>query len=209
MAESKESLKDIFVAGFWSSNPVFGLVLGMCPTLAVTSSMVDAFGMGMAATFVLMLSNLFISILRGVIPEKMRIPCFIVVIASFVTMVDLCMKAYTPGLSKSLGLFIPLIVVNCIILGRAEAFAYKKGLLPSVVDGFSMGIGFTMALLAMAFFRETLGNGSIFGISIFGRDYVPMLGMILPPGAFLTLGSLMALTFFINKKMAQKAGRKG
>lgn len=204
MAETKESLKDVLIAGLWSSNPVFGLVLGMCPTLAVTSSMFDAFGMGIAATFVLVLSNLFISALRGIIPDKMRIPCFIVVIASFVTIVDLCMKAYTPALSKSLGLFIPLIVVNCIILGRAEGFAYKKGLLPSLVDGFSMGIGFTIALMAMAFFRESLGNGSLFQISIFGKHYVPMLGMILPPGAFLTLGALMALTVFINKKMARK-----
>lgn len=204
MAETKESLKDVLIAGLWSSNPVFGLVLGMCPTLAVTSSMFDAFGMGIAATFVLVLSNLFISALRRIIPDKMRIPCFIVVIASFVTIVDLCMKAYTPALSKSLGLFIPLIVVNCIILGRAEGFAYKKGLLPSLVDGFSMGIGFTIALMAMAFFRESLGNGSLFQISIFGKHYVPMLGMILPPGAFLTLGALMALTVFINKKMARK-----
>ena len=204
MAETKESLKDVLIAGLWSSNPVFGLVLGMCPTLAVTSSLFDAFGMGIAATFVLVLSNLFISALRKIIPEKMRIPCFIVVIASFVTIVDLCMKAYTPALSKSLGLFIPLIVVNFIILGRAEGFAYKKGLLPSLVDGFSMGIGFTIALMAMAFFREALGNGSLFQVPIFGHGYVPMLGMILPPGAFLTLGALMALTVFINKKMARK-----
>lgn len=203
MAESKESLKDVLVAGLWSNNPVFGLLLGTCPTLAVSSTMFDAFGMGVAATFVLILSNLFISALRTVIPAKMRIPCFIVVIASFVTIVDLSMKAYTPALSKSLGLFIPLIVVNCIILGRAEAFAYKKGLLPSLVDGFSMGIGFTLALMAMALVRESLGNGSLFGVSLFGSGYVPMLGMILPPGAFLTMGVLMALTVFVNKKLAR------
>lgn len=192
MTEQKESFKDILVAGFWSSNPVFGLVLGMCPTLAVTSSLSDGFGMGVAATFVLVLSNLFISALRRIIPDKMRIPCFIVVIASFVTIVDLCMKAYTPALSKSLGLFIPLIVVNCIILGRAEAFAYKKGILASVVDGLSMGAGFTVALMAMAFVRELLGNGSLFQQAVLGPRYVPMLAMILPPGAFLTLGVLMA-----------------
>ncbi len=204
MAETKESLKDVLIAGLWSSNPVFGLLLGTCPTLAVSSSMLDGFGMGVAATFVLIMSNVFISALRKIIPDKMRIPCFIVVIASFVTIVDLCMKAYTPALSKSLGLFIPLIVVNCIILGRAEGFAYKKGLLPSLVDGLSMGLGFTFALMAMALLRESLGNGTLFNVSLFGKGYVPMLGMILPPGAFLTMGVLMALTVFINKKMARK-----
>lgn len=204
MAEPKESFKSILLAGLWSSNPVFGLLLGTCPTLAVSSSMSDGFGMGIAATFVLIMSNVFISALRKVIPDKMRIPCFIVVIASFVTIVDLCMKAYTPALSKSLGLFIPLIVVNCIILGRAEAFAYKKGILASTVDGFSMGLGFTLSLMAMAFLRESLGNGSLFGASIFGSGYTPMLGMILPPGAFLTMGVLMAFTIFVNKKMARK-----
>ncbi len=204
MAETKESLKDVLIAGLWSSNPVFGLLLGTCPTLAVSSSMLDGFGMGVAATFVLIMSNVFISALRKIIPDKMRIPCFIVVIASFVTIVDLCMKAYTPALSKSLGLFIPLIVVNCIILGRAEGFAYKKGLLPSLVDGLSMGLGFTFALMAMALLRESLGNGTLFNIPLFGKSYVPMLGMILPPGAFLTMGVLMALTVFINKKMARK-----
>ncbi len=208
MAEDNESLKSVLIAGLWSSNPVFGLLLGTCPTLAVTSSMTDGFGMGVAATFVLMLSNVFISVLRKIIPDKMRIPCFIVVIASFVTVVDLCMKAYTPELSKSLGLFIPLIVVNCIILGRAEAFAYKKGLLASLVDGFSMGVGFTLALMAMAFFRELLGNGSLFGASVLGKSYVPMLGMILPPGAFITMGCLLALTVYVNKKRAEKAGRR-
>lgn len=204
MAETKESLKDVLIAGLWSSNPVFGLLLGTCPTLAVSSSMLDGFGMGVAATFVLIMSNVFISALRKIIPDKMRIPCFIVVIASFVTIVDLCMKAYTPALSKSLGLFIPLIVVNCIILGRAEGFAYKKGLLPSLVDGLSMGLGFTFALMAMSLLRESLGNGTLFNIPVFGSGYVPMLGMILPPGAFLTMGVLMALTVFINKKMARK-----
>jgi len=204
MAETKESLKDVLIAGLWSSNPVFGLLLGTCPTLAVSSSMLDGFGMGVAATFVLIMSNVFISALRKIIPDKMRIPCFIVVIASFVTIVDLCMKAYTPALSKSLGLFIPLIVVNCIILGRAEGFAYKKGLLHYLVYALSMGLGFTFALMAMALLRESLGNGTLFNVPLFGSGYVPMLGMILPPGAFLTMGVLMALTVFINKKMARK-----
>ena len=204
MAESQESLKDVLMDGLWSNNPVFGLLLGTCPTLAVSSSMNDGFGMGVASTFVLIMSNVFISALRKIIPDKMRIPCFIVVIASFVTIVDLCMKAYTPALSKSLGLFIPLIVVNCIILGRAEGFAYKKGILPSAVDGLSMGIGFTLALMAMAFLRESLGNGSLFGMSVFGSNYVPMLGMILPPGAFLTMGVLMAFKAFVNKKLERK-----
>jgi len=204
MAESQESLKDVLMDGLWSNNPVFGLLLGTCPTLAVSSSMNDGFGMGVAATFVLIMSNVFISALRKIIPDKMRIPCFIVVIASFVTIVDLCMKAYTPALSKSLGLFIPLIVVNCIILGRAEGFAYKKGILPSAVDGLSMGIGFTLALMAMALLRESLGNGSLFNVSLFGKDYVPMLGMILPPGAFLTMGALMAFKAFVNKKLERK-----
>lgn len=204
MAESQESLKDILMDGLWSNNPVFGLLLGTCPTLAVTSSMNDGLGMGVASTFVLIMSNVFISALRKIIPDKMRIPCFIVVIASFVTMVDLCMKAYTPALSKSLGLFIPLIVVNCIILGRAEGFAYKKGILHSAVDGLSMGIGFTLALMSMALLRESLGNGSLFNASLFGKDYVPMLGMILPPGAFLTMGALMAFKAFVNKKLERK-----
>ncbi|MBN1232044.1 MAG: electron transport complex subunit E [Candidatus Coatesbacteria bacterium] len=180
--------------GFFKENPIFVIMLGMCPTLATSTSMSNAVGMGIAATFVLVCSNILISILRKIIPNTIRIPCYIVVIAAFVTIVDLSMKAWFPELSKSLGIFIPLIVVNCIILGRAEAFAGKNGIIASTLDGIGMGIGFTMALLLLAFIRELTGTGKLFNIVILPENYFnPALIMILPPGAFLVLGSLMAL----------------
>ncbi|MBS7526841.1 electron transport complex subunit E [Fusibacter paucivorans] len=188
--------------GILKENPTFVQLLGMCPTLAVTTSAVNGIGMGLATTAVLVLSNLAISLLRNFIPSKVRIPAFIVVIASFVTMVGMIMEAYTPDLYKALGLFIPLIVVNCIILARAEAFASKNGLVDSVFDGIGMGLGFTMSLTILGSVRELFGNGSIFNVSILGASYKPALIMILPPGAFLALGLLLALYNYFQIRRA-------
>jgi len=182
-----------FSKGVWRENAVFKLVLGMCPTLAVTSSAVDGLGMGLATTFVLVCSNLVVSLLRRLIPPRVRIPAFIVIIASFVTVVQLVMEAYFYGLYKSLGIFIPLIVVNCLILGRAEAFASRNGLRLAVADGFGMGLGFTLALFVLGAVRELFGAGSLLGVSLFGSAYQPLLLMILPPGAFIALGLLLAI----------------
>ncbi|MBD5558867.1 MAG: electron transport complex subunit E [Clostridia bacterium] len=189
-------LRGVFINGVVNENPIFRLVLGMCPTIAVTTSLFNAVGMGGAATFVLICSNALISLLRNFIPSKVRIPCYIVIIAMFVTVVQMLLQAYIPSLNESLGLFIPLIVVNCIILARAEAFASKSGVLASAVDGLGMGIGFTIALMMIAFFRELLGNGSLFGVNVFGPDYPNVLIFILAPGGFLVLGILMAV---VNK----------
>ncbi|HKJ73237.1 MAG TPA: electron transport complex subunit E [Alphaproteobacteria bacterium] len=181
-----------FSKGFWRENPVFRLVLGMCPTLAVTTSAENGLAMGLATTFVLLCSNLVVSALRQVIPSKVRIPAFIVVIASFVTVVQLCMEAYVYDLYKALGIFIPLIVVNCLILGRAEAFASRQRLLPAFIDGLGMGLGFTLALFVLGAVRELFGAGTLLGFSLFGAAYPPFLLMILPPGAFIALGILLA-----------------
>ncbi|MCF7919555.1 MAG: electron transport complex subunit E [Candidatus Cloacimonetes bacterium] len=191
-----------FTKGFIKENPVFIMALGLCPTLAVTSSVQNAIGMGLAATFVLVCSNIFISLLKGLIPGKIRIPCFIVVIASFVTIVDMVMYAYTPEIHKSLGLFIPLIVVNCIILGRAEAFASKNGVIPSIMDGLGMGLGFTLALIVIASIREILGAGQWLGMNVMPAAYIksPMLIAILAPGAFIIMGLLMGLINQMKKK---------
>ena len=194
----------ILTNGFMKENPVFKLLLGMCATLAVSTQAVNGIGMGLATTFVLVGSNVFISVLRKVIPSTVRIPCFVVVIATFVTIVQMMLKAYLPALDKSLGLFIPLIVVNCIILGRAEAFASKNTPFDSLLDGLGMGIGFTIALTLLGTVRELLGAGSIFGINILGSAYQPMILAILPPGAFIILGIMMG----IMNKMEQKRGGK-
>lgn len=191
-----------FTKGLWKENPTFRLVLGMCPTLAVTTSAINGMGMGVATLAVLVGSNMAVSVLRNVIPKKVRIPAFIVLIASFVTVIDLLMNGFTHELHKALGLFIPLIVVNCIILGRAEAFASKNSLLYSFIDGLGMGVGFTLALTLLGSIREVLGNGSIFGVVLFGKGYLPMLVMILPPGAFLMLGFLMAAMNRIDQKIS-------
>ena len=188
--------------GIIDENPTFRVVLGMCPTLAVTTSVMNALGMGAAATFVLICSNVVISLLRNFIPDKVRIPAFVVVIAAFVTIVQLLMKAFLPDLDKALGIFIPLIVVNCIILGRAEAFASKNQVWPSLLDGLGMGLGFTLALTLIATVREILGNGTFLGINLFGTGFQPALIMILAPGGFITLGLLLGL---INKLMKKKA----
>ncbi len=179
--------------GLFKENPIFVQLLGMCPTLAVTTSAINGIGMGLATTAVLVSSNFAISLLRKLIPSKVRIPAYIVIIASFVTIVGMVMEAFTPSLYSALGLFIPLIVVNCIILARAESFASKNNIVDSVFDGIGMGLGFTLALTVLGAVRELFGNGSIFNISIFGAGYKPALIMILPPGAFLALGILLAL----------------
>lgn len=188
--------------GIIRENPTFVLVLGMCPTLAVTTSAVNGMGMGLATMLVLIGSNMAISAMRNIIPDNIRIPAFVVVIASFVTIVGMLMKAYLPALDAALGIFIPLIVVNCIILARAEAFAFVNGVVDSFADGLGMGIGFTLALTLLGSIREILGAGSIFGFPIFGSAYEPVLLMILPPGAFLTLGLMIG---FINWQSKKKA----
>ena len=186
--------------GLVKENPIFVIVLGMCPTLAVTTSVVNALGMGAATTFVLLFSNVLISMIKSVIPNEVRIPCYVVVIAAFVTIIDLAMQAYTPALSKSLGIFIPLIVVNCIILGRAEAFAAKNNVINSAFDGIGMGIGFTLALVVVAVIRELIGAGQLLGIQILPKSYQPVLVLILAPGAFFTMGYLMAFINRLKKK---------
>ena len=183
-----------FSKGFFKENAVFVLLLGMCPTLGVTSSAINGLGMGLATTFVLVMSNLVISLVKNLIPNKVRIPVFIVVIASFVTIVEMTMEAFVPSLFKALGLFIPLIVVNCLILGRAEAFAAKNNIVSSIIDGLGMGLGFSMALTMLGGLREILGNGSFFDVKFIGGD--AMILFILSPGAFIVLGYLIA---FINR----------
>ncbi len=181
-----------FSKGFFKENAVFVLLLGMCPTLGVTSSAINGLGMGLATTFVLTMSNLVISLIKNLIPEKVRIPAFIVVIATFVTIVEMLMQAYTPALYDSLGLFIPLIVVNCIVLGRAEAFASKNSVGSSIVDGLGMGLGFAMALTMLGSVRELLGSGKLFNFTIYPEDY-GMLVFVLAPGAFIALGYMIAI----------------
>jgi len=188
-----------FTKGFIRENPILVLVLGTCPTLATTSSAMNGLGMGIATTFVLIGSNVVISLLANLIPDKVRIPAFVVVIASFVTIVDLLMQAYTPALSNQLGIFIPLIVVNCIVLGRAEAFAAKNNIFSSFIDGLGMGLGFTLALVVIGAIREMLGAGSIFGHKFIAQGTDGILVFILAPGAFITLGFLIAILRKINK----------
>ena len=182
-----------FTKGFWKENPVLVLVLGMCPTLATSSDAVKGLAMGLATTFVLMGSNLVISVIRKLVPGKIRIPCYIVVIATFVTVVKLLMQAFAPEAYQTLGIFLPLIVVNCIVLGRAEAFASKNGLLASAADGLGMGLGFTLALIVIGGVREIIGSGTFFGVELFFGLYEPALLAILAPGGFITLGILMGV----------------
>lgn len=188
--------------GIIKENPTFVQVLGMCPTLAVTSSAINGAGMGLSATVVLIGSNIVISLLRKVIPDEIRIPAYITIIATLVTVLQFLLKAYLPELNKSLGIFIPLIVVNCIILGRAEAFASKNGVLDSLFDGLGMGLGFTLSLTVLGIIRELLGNGTVFGKQIMPQAYNPALIMVLAPGAFFTLGILMAI---LNARKIKKA----
>lgn len=188
--------------GIIAENPLFILVLGTCPSLAVTTSLLNGVGMGVATTVVLIGSNAIISTLKNLIPGEIRIPSYIVVIATFVTAIDLVMQAYVPALSKSLGLFVPLIVVNCIVLGRAEAFASKNSIISSTFDGLGMGLGFTLALTLLGSFREIIGNGTILGHTI-ASGYKPALVFILPPGAFITLGFLIAAFSRLSRKFKE------
>lgn len=188
-----------FTKGLLKENPLFVLVLGTCPSLAVTTSAINGLSMGLAVTFVLAMSNMFISLLKKFIADDIRIPAFIVIIATFVTIVDLMMQAYLPSLYESLGLFIPLIVVNCIVLGRAEAFASKNDVVSSIIDGIGMGLGFTLALTVLGMVREFLGALSLFDVKLFPGDGA--LVFILAPGAFICLGFLMALSNIIVKKL--------
>ncbi|SMO34415.1 electron transport complex protein RnfE [Saccharicrinis carchari] len=188
----------IFTRGFFKENAVFTLLLGMCPTLGVTSSAINGLGMGLATTFVLIMSNIVVSLIKNSIPDKVRIPAFIVVIASFVTVVELLMQAYLPALFESLGLFIPLIVVNCLVLGRAEAFASKNNFSSAFLDGAGMGLGFAMALTMLGAIREFLGSGKMFDMVIFPEEY-GMLVFVLAPGAFIALGYLIAVIDKLKK----------
>lgn len=199
-----------FTKGFIKENPVFIMLLGLCPALGVTTSAVNGFGMGLATLFVLVMSNLVVSIIKSLVPAKVRIPSFIVIIASFVTIVELVLEGFIPALYDSLGLFIPLIVVNCLVLGRAEAFASKNTVFSSLVDGLGMGLGFTLALTILGGVREIFGSGSLFGFNLgfFPLDAdgnpIVMLVFVLAPGAFIALGYLVALNIMIKEKMSKK-----
>lgn len=195
------SLVKEFTKGIFAENPLFRLVLGTCPSLAITTSVENALGMGAAFTVVLLGSNVFISALRKIIPDSVRIPAYIVIIATFVSLIEMIMQAYTPALFNSLGIFIPLIVVNCIILGRAEAFANRNGVAPSIADALGMSAGYTLALFIIATFREVLGAGTFLGYSILGLEANSALIMILPPGAFITLGCILG---FMNKMQSRR-----
>lgn len=204
MAKNSKSFLHVFLNGLIWENPTFTLMLGMCPTLAITTAASNGVGMGLATTVVLVCSNLFISMLRHVIPEKVRIPAFIVVIASFVTIVELMLKAFLPALSATLGLYIPLIVVNCIIFARAESFAFKNPPLLSLADGLGMGLGFTGAITLLSIIREALGSGTVFGLQVMPANFQPMGIMLNVPGGFVTLGVLLIL---INALKEYAAGR--
>ena len=203
----KQNFISVFLNGLIFENPTFTLMLGMCPTLAITTAGSNGVGMGLATTAVLVCSNLFISLLRNFIPEKVRIPSFIVVIASFVTMIDLFMKAYLPDLSTSLGMYIPLIVVNCIIFARAESFAFKNPPVLSIADGLGMGLGFTFAITLLSVIREVIGNGTFFGATVMPAGYQPMAIMLQVPGGFVTLGLLLVAVNAL-RKMADKKSAK-
>ena len=200
----KKQLKD----GLITQNPVLVQLLGMCSPMAITTSISNGFGMGISVLIILTLSNIFISLLRKIIPNEVRIACYIVVIAGFVTIVDLCLQAFFPDIAKSLGVFIPLIVVNCIILGRAEAFANKNSVAASAVDGICQGIGYTVVLVIMCAFRELLGAGTLMGIPVMPASYTPALMLVLPVGGFLCLGTLIAAMQWALAKSEKKAAEK-
>ena len=197
-----KELRKIFMNGIINENPTFRMVLGMCPTLAITTAVSNGIGMGLATTAVLVCSNLFISLLRKVIPDEIRIPAFIVVIATFVTIVQLIIKAFLPALDAALGMFIPLIVVNCIIFGRAEAFAFKNKPLASIADGLGMGLGFTCAITMICAVRELFGAGTLLGVQVMPAGYMPMDLLVKPAGGFIVFGLMMAL---MNKLLPKKA----
>ena len=197
-----KELRKIFMNGIIDENPTFRMVLGMCPTLAITTAVSNGIGMGLAVTFVLVFSNLVISLLRKAIPDQIRIPAFIVVIATFVTIVQLVVKPFVPALDAALDVFIPLIVVNCIIFGRAEAFAFKNKPIPAIVDGLGMGIGFTIAITLISAVRELFGAGTLLGVQVMPAGYLPMDLLVKPAGGFIVLGLLLAL---MNKLLPKKA----
>ncbi len=197
---SEKSLVQEFTKGLWTDIPPFRLVLGLCPTLAVTKAFNTGLGMGLALTFVLVCSNILVSLLRKIIPSKVRVPCFIIIIATFVVIVELVMQAYTYPLFLTLGIFIPLIVVNCIVLGRAEAFASKNGLTASIADGLGMGVGFTISLSVLGSIREIFGAGTWNGIEIFGASFQPFTFMVEAPGAFVCLGLMLGIMNLAGKK---------
>ena len=201
-----KSYLQLLYNGIIKENPALILMLGMCPTLAVTTSASNGFGMGVSTMAVLVFANLLISLLRKIIPDAVRLPAFIVVVASLVTVVEMVTQAYIPALYESLGLYIPLIVVNCIILGRAEAFASKNGPVASIFDGIGMGLGFTVGLTAIGIFRELLGNGTVFGFRVMPESYEPVTILILAPGAFFVLAGLIALQNKVRIEKAKKAG---
>ena len=202
-------LRKTFTNGLLNENPTFRLLLGMCPTLAITTAASRGIGMGLATAFVLVFSNLFISLLRNIISEKIRIPAFVIVIATFVTILDLLMKAFLPALSNSLGLYIPLIVVNCIIFARAESFAFKNPPLLSMADGLGMGLGFTLSLTLLSSVREILGNGTLFDVRVLPASMEPMRLIVSPPGGFLTLGVLLLIVNAIVKYVQKRKQNKG
>lgn len=205
----KKSLSNIFLNGVITENPTFRLVLGTCPTLATTTSATNGLGMGLSVTFVLICSNIVISALRKFIPDKVRIPAFVVIICTFVTMLQLLLQAFVPSLYDALGIFIPLIVVNCVLLARAEAFASKNNPLASAFDGLGMGVGFTLALTVMGALREIIGSGSLFGLNIMGASYEPMLLIVMASGGFLTFGLLLGVFNLIVKKSESKKKAQG
>ena len=200
----KNNYGKILFEGIFTGNPVFILLLGLCPTLGVTSSAINGMSMGLAVVAVLACSNALISAFKKLIPDQVRIPAFIMIIASLVTIVEMVMKAYTPDLYKVLGLFIPLIVVNCIVLGRAESFASKNGVFASLVDGVGTGLGFTLSLTALGAIREALGNGSVFGINFAPVNFTPALIFILAPGGFLTIGCIIATLNYLKMKKSKE-----
>ena len=206
--KEKKSMRSVFMNGIFAENPIFRLLLGMCPTLAVSTAVFQGIGMGLATTFVLVFSNLVIALLRNIIPDKVRIPAFIVVIATFVTIVDLMLKAFIPSLSQSLGIFIPLIVVNCVIFARAEAFASKNNVLLSVTDGLGMGLGFTLSITLLSACRELLGNGTLLDIQVMPETFQPMAIALRPPGGFIMLGILLIIINAAGKALARRKAAK-
>ena len=201
--KKKPSLKTIFLNGILGENPTFRLVLGVCPTLAVTTSAQNGLGMGLAVIFVLTCANCIISALRNIIPDKVRIPSFVILICSFTTLLQMFLQGYVPSLYHELGLFLPLIVVNCIILARAEAFAQSNAVVPSIVDGLGMGVGYTISLTLIASIREIIGSGTLFGLKIMPASYQPMLLVVMAPGAFITFGLLLGAVNAVMDKIAR------
>ncbi len=206
----KQSVRAVFLNGVLTENPIFRLVLGLCPAIAVTTNATSGLGMGLAATFVLLGSNIVVSLLRNFIPNKVRIPAFVAVICTFVTMAQLLLQAFVPSLFDALGIFLPLIVVNCIIIARAEAFACKNTVLSSATDGLGVGLGFILAMVLIGAVRELLGNGTVFGVQVLWQSFEPVLLLILAPGGFITLGLLLGIINAIaDKRQSRKVKREG